>query len=407
MSRPKGIPKYRLHKQSGQAIVTLTDPLGGRKDVPLGKFGSKESKAEYVRVLAEWQANGQKPLAQNGPAHNRTVVQLINDYFQYVEKRHRKADGSPSSEVEHAKLSLRPLNFLHGNVPISDYGPMRLKAVRELMVKGYEHPKYGPQGPIARNTINRRVSRIRQMFRWAVENEMVSATVLHALEAVKNLEWGRSEARETEPVRPVALALVQDTMAAAPPMLADMIELQRLTGMRSGELVIMRSIDIDMIGQVWSYRPATHKTSYRGQERVVAIGPRGRAIIQKYLKTNLEAYLFSPREVREERFRIMRAKRQTKVQPSQVCRQKPKPRKKPGDRYTTDSYRRAVEYARCKAGVPHWHPHQLRHLCATEVRRQRGIDAAKAVLGHRSPAITEIYAELDQGKAAEVMAKIG
>ena len=54
-----------------------------------------------------------------------------------------------------------------------------------------------------------------------------------------------------------------------------------------------------------------------------------------------------------------------------------------------------------------WHPHQLRHTKATEIRREAGLDAARAVLGHRTPAITEVYAELDMTKAAEVMERLG
>jgi hypothetical protein len=42
-----------------------------------------------------------------------------------------------------------------------------------------------------------------------------------------------------------------------------------------------------------------------------------------------------------------------------------------------------------------------------EIRRAAGLDAARVVLGHRSPQITEVYAELDIGQAAEVMAKLG
>jgi integrase len=57
--------------------------------------------------------------------------------------------------------------------------------------------------------------------------------------------------------------------------------------------------------------------------------------------------------------------------------------------------------------VPHWHPHQLRHTKATEVRKEAGLDAARAVLGHRSPVITEHYAELDVSKAADVMERLG
>jgi integrase len=54
-----------------------------------------------------------------------------------------------------------------------------------------------------------------------------------------------------------------------------------------------------------------------------------------------------------------------------------------------------------------WHPNRLRHTKATELRRELGLDAARAVLGHRSPQITEVYAELDVSRAAEAMARLG
>lgn len=54
-----------------------------------------------------------------------------------------------------------------------------------------------------------------------------------------------------------------------------------------------------------------------------------------------------------------------------------------------------------------WHANQLRHAKATEIPREAGLDAARAVLGHRSPQVTELYAEVDFDKAAEVMEKLG
>lgn len=54
MSRQNSTPTYRLHKASGQGIVTLTDAVSGRrKDVFLGQHNSKESRIAYARVLAE------------------------------------------------------------------------------------------------------------------------------------------------------------------------------------------------------------------------------------------------------------------------------------------------------------------------------------------------------------------
>jgi integrase len=108
-----------------------------------------------------------------------------------------------------------------------------------------------------------------------------------------------------------------------------------------------------------------------------------------------------------ERKAEMRRNRKTPVQPSQRDRAKPRPTKTPGDVYTVDSYRRAIAYACKRAGVPQWHPNQLRHNAATRLRREFGLDVARAVLGHSSPVVTEVYAELDQAKAAEAMARIG
>lgn len=60
-----------------------------------------------------------------------------------------------------------------------------------------------------------------------------------------------------------------------------------------------------------------------------------------------------------------------------------------------------------KAGVPHWHPNQLRHLFASEVRRLYGLEAAQTLLGHARADVTQIYAERDLNLASEVANKMG
>ena len=57
--------------------------------------------------------------------------------------------------------------------------------------------------------------------------------------------------------------------------------------------------------------------------------------------------------------------------------------------------------------MPPWHPNSLRHTKATELRREAGLDAARAVLGHRSTAVTKVYAELDMGQAADMAKRMG
>jgi integrase len=49
----------------------------------------------------------------------------------------------------------------------------------------------------------------------------------------------------------------------------------------------------------------------------------------------------------------------------------------------------------------------LRHSAATRLRREYGLDVARVILGHSSPVVTEIYAEVDREKALKVMAEAG
>lgn len=78
-----------------------------------------------------------------------------------------------------------------------------------------------------------------------------------------------------------------------------------------------------------------------------------------------------------------------------------------GHRHTRRSYYRAIARACEKAGIEVWGPNRLRHSAATFLRKQYGIEAARVVLGHRSSAVTEVYAELDRTKAADIMAEVG
>jgi hypothetical protein len=54
-----------------------------------------------------------------------------------------------------------------------------------------------------------------------------------------------------------------------------------------------------------------------------------------------------------------------------------------------------------------WHPNQLRHNAATNLRKEHGVELARIILGHTTAFTTEIYAEADQAKAIAVMGKIG
>ena len=83
------------------------------------------------------------------------------------------------------------------------------------------------------------------------------------------------------------------------------------------------------------------------------------------------------------------------------------PENKPGKRYTTASYRRAIHRACDKAGVEQWSPNQLRHAMATSVRKELGLEAAQVALGHARADVTQIYAEKNLELASDVARKLG
>ena len=267
--------------------------------------------------------------------------------------------------------------------------------------------KAGRKIGYTRTTINKHLGRIKLLFRWATEQELIPTGVLHGLRAVTGLRRGRSSARETEEVKPVSIAIVEATLPHLPPVVKDMVQLLLLTGMRVIESCIMQGCNIDMTGDIWLYHPERPKNLHRGHKRVIALGPQAQAIVRKHLKPRIDAYLFSPAEQDAIIAAEKRVRRKTKVQPSQLCRKKARPKRKPGERFDHNSVNRAIRRACEQAGVSRWHTHQLRHTAAGEITRKHGLEAARAVLGQKCVAMAAHYAGIDQAKASEVMEKIG
>jgi len=409
---PKTIkpPSYRRHRSSGQAVVTLNG-----RDHYLGLYGSKTSEAEYDRLVGEWLASGRRLPVVDGDAFKFTVAELLAAYLRHAKRYYRK-NGKPTKEVWDIKNMMRAVKRSYARIPAEDFTPLKLKAVRQQLIdQGYK-----------RTNINANVGRIKRMFAWGVENELVPASTYQALRAVAGLRRGRTDAPEGEPVRPVPDEHVDAIKPHVSRQVWALVELQRLTGTRSGEVVIMRGCDLDASGPIWLYRPDSHKTEHHGHDRIVEIGPRAQRLLRPFLKSGVEAFLFSPVDAEAERRADLRAKRKTPLKYGNRpgTNRKRRPKREPQDRYSPDSYRRAItrgcdladRAAKQAKGlpanseeriIPRWHPHQLRHNFGTRVRREYGIETARILLGHHSVPMAELYSEVDRGRAREVMGKIG
>ena len=240
----KSLPKYRKHKASCQAVVTIAG-----RDIYLGPHGTKTSKVEYDRVIAEWLAAG-RPSYSVVLLGEITIAEVMAAYMRHVKKRYVK-NGESTSEQHGIRSALRPLKHLYSKQLVVEFGPMSLKAVRQKMI----------DTGMSRGTINQNVGRIKRMFRWAASEELIPADVCQSLSTVTGLRKDESQARETSPILPVDDETVEQTLPHLPEIVADMVRLQRLTGMRPGEVCILRPCDIDRVGSKNSIATESPKIS--------------------------------------------------------------------------------------------------------------------------------------------------
>ncbi|HEY1189424.1 MAG TPA: tyrosine-type recombinase/integrase [Gemmata sp.] len=402
MPRPRKLtPSYVLHPNSGQGRLIWTDNLGVRREKLLpGPFGSPESLQAKARLETEIYASPARCAGPSEPRPGFSIAELILAFHGHATNHYRDTDGKPTKELLVIRYALRPVRELYGTTPAAEFGPLKLKAVRQQMI----------DSGLSRALINRRVSVIKRVFKWAVSEELIPPSVFEGLRAVAGLERGRTAAREAAPVEPVDDATVDATLPFLPAHVRALVELLRHTGMRPAEACALTLTQIDRTGDVWIYKPGRHKTQHRGKGRVIPFGPKARALLEGFLtgrEIAPDEPVFSPRRARAERFAALRAKRKTKVQPSQTSRKKSKPKRQPAERYNPETVSHAVKAAAAKAGVAHWHPYQLRHSFATKVRKEYGLEAAQVLLGHSRADVTQIYAEKNNALGAAVAAKIG
>ena len=384
-------PKYCRQRSKGRADRAYVR-INGRK-IMLGAYGSEESRQRYVEFIGAIEPEEREISA------SPTVAEVMVAFLEHARIEYRHEDGRPTSEYDGIKVSLGYLRPVASSLLAENFGPKKLKEVRASMI----------DAELSRKTINQAIGRIVRMFKWAASEEMILGSVYQNLQSVSGLRRGRSLAKENEPVPPVDDSIVDATLEHLPDIVADMVRLQRLTSVRPGEVVKLRPCDVDRSGGVWSYKPRSHKTGYLGKSRIIAIGPRAQEILLRYLARDPEMHCFRPCD--SEQRRRARAHAERKIPEKYGNRpgtnRVEQPKRTAGEAYTVDSYRRAIHRACKKAGVEKWSPNQLRHTAATEIRRDFGLEHAQVVLGHSNAKTTEIYAETDFRRAAEVAEKIG
>ncbi|NOS99471.1 MAG: hypothetical protein HOP29_02465 [Phycisphaerales bacterium] len=418
-----------------------------RRDYWLGEFDSRESRERYHRVIALWEAGDRRlppPDADGNPGrtgangHAVTVVEIIHEYWNWAQGYYRP---------KHCQALIGALALLrkfYGRTAAVEFGPKKLRLLREEMIRG----NGADRRPWSRKYINAQIGRIKHLFKWAAAREMAPVSVYESLRTLEPLRRGKCQARETARVLPVPDEMLDAVRPHLTRPVRALVELQLLTGARPGELVELRACDIERKPEaaVWVYKPEHHKNSHLERERTIYFGPKSQEILKEFIVSRAEdAHLFSPKESIAEHRDRRRAARKTALKYGNRIgtNRREVPIREPGDRFTTGSYNHAVRTACARAYPPpaplarpkgenraewvlrlrtgglmevlaewrrthRFHVHQLRHNCASRLRREYGLEAAQLALGHASALLTDaVYAERDLTRVTEIMRHIG
>jgi integrase len=360
-------PSYRLHKASGQAVVTID-----RKDHYLGVHGTPDSRLRYERLISAWMQGKPAPEPEPEASNDFTIAELCAQYNRWATGYYVKS-GEPTSELKNVRRAIKGLCDVYPSLAAKEFSPLKLKLVRQRFI----------DDGLSRLTCNRYTGIVIRIFAFGVENELIPSAVkrgdeyhaiLDSLRQVKSLAKGRSDAYETDPVLPVEQERIDATLPYLDQQNRAMIKIQLLLACRPGELVAMRPREIDRSQSIWIYRPATHKSQHRGKDRLIPIGPRAQLLLRPWLPEDPDQLVF---------------------------------RSDDGKAFGVGLLDKRIRRACGKAGIEPWSLNQLRHAGATRIRQQASLDAAQVILGHSSVNTTQLYAEKNIDAALRIAAEVG
>lgn len=310
------------------------------KTLYLGKHNSPESWRRYQQIRTAYDAGVTDP--------GMTLGDVCKRFFdEYVDVRF--AHNKDERDVFRAAIDRTVKLF--GPWPAAGFSPACYDTLRKAMQK---------QG-LASTTIAHYLRRVRVMLRWAAQLHLVAPQVIYLIESAPSLP--SADVRKPEQVKGVSDADFQATLQFISPKVRDMLLIQRMTGMRPGEIRLMRASEVDTSTDIWVYSPSRHKTAHRGKTRIVGLNREAMRILEQHLK---------------------QARPGGHVFVSSA-----------GLPFTTDRLCQIVKAACKRAGVPQWSPNQLRHAFAAEVDAKLGRLSTSKLMGHAKPDTTALYVDRD------------
>lgn len=334
---------------------------------------AEEGPEVAAKRLAEFLAARKEGVTQSGTASAKrelTIREAFSRYMEHARAYYRLPNGESSREIVDIPLSFRELLAMAGDTPAAGITKRLLKEMREAMIRN----------GLCRRVVNQRYGRVRRVLEWLAEEELIPDAVAGVAKMLRNLPAHRSAAHETEPVRAVDPKAVTATLRFMRSPWREMVRLQLVTGMRPGEVVSLRASYLTREGpdMILADFGIHHKMAHKKRPRVVLFGPQGTRILEPLIEAAQECE-------RDELFPAFRGTGTARVR----------------------SYSSAVAAAAKRARVTHWHPNQLRHTFATQVREKLGLDAAQVVLGHAKADVTQVYAKPSETVQRRVAEELG
>jgi len=382
----------RQRKPNGKIFLFISErisPPGAPRKYRRIYFG-EEGKPETAAAIEAYRTGSAPPPPPPKVVDSPSIARLCREFMSYA----RQDYPETSKEPEHFFAVLRPFVEAFGEQTTESFSLTQLEEYRARMILS---------GRLCRREINARIRRILRVFQFGARRRLVPLAVNQEVHLIESIRRGRLGTKDNPRVKSVPLEDVLRTIPFLPGPVAAMVKLQLLTGARPGEIRVIRAEDLDTSGPVWRYTLETDKTArFRDEDdkRVISFGAEAQEVIRPFLRPS--GYLFTPAETMAEKRARDRARRKTKVQPSQQRRHVERllnPRETLNECYSRDAYRRSISRAASRAGVPGWFPYQLRHTVATAIQRAYGLEIARQILGHSAVTTTEIYIDKRRDEA--------
>ena len=349
------LPSYRLHKPTGQAVVTP------RRPGPLPRQARLRGQPRDVPPqIAEWLTPA--AVALPGPADPRpvadlTINELILAFWTGTPSATTAEDGTPTGEPDNIRT------------PSGRSAALRPHPGPGLRPPG---PEGGPPGDDRRRAVPQRRSTSGSagssaLFKWAVENELVPAGVHHGLKAVAGLRKGRSRGPGDRAGQAGPGGVRRgDPAPCLPPGLGDgRTPAPHRHAARRGRPSCGPA--------TWTPRARSGSTRPSGTRPSTTAGSGGSTSGRRPRRSSGPGSAPTRRPTCSARGRRWRSagpeRRRSRKSPHDPSQRPGAGRRArsgtPGDRYYETGLRPCDPPGLPEAGVPLWHPNQLRHNAAT------------------------------------------